>query len=584
MMKLMTKKQKLGLAVFILLIAVLPALVILSRNNQDIRNRAAGTSEVNVSFNPSTGTKPIGTPFDLELRVNKNPIVTAGRDILVSGAQATVTVSDKFIINSATCKSPFDGLKVARITGQSITFMCAIGVGAEPVSTTGLGTGFADINLTPKDDTSGVADITFDSTRITEAGIPGQAPDVSNAGQNATFTISSNTPSITPTPVLGINCPCGQDPTFDNFCTYPPGTNNCSMTMPGGFCDPNGDGNFSDADWARGYDEYQSRCNDSIITPSPTSTITCKEFSPPAPGWCSDGTIVDGGTDWLGCKRPPICDHKCVTAGGSCGMGFAGPSYPLGTCCEGFTCVESGNPDQGGTCQPATTISCIPYPTTPEACKYSDPQGGIPQECIPRQLPPDANYCPPPPQYCTSHPFGDANCDGRISLVDMEIFRREFNGQTLNGLQADFNGDGKISLVDYEILRRNFGRSFPESTPNQCPLSALPYCPDGELQYVKGADTNGCPLPPICINPGITGSPACVCQGGTFCPNDDPNLCSPPVIIPPPACCSAAQTSQGYQCIVNCGPPVSTQNDPHPGFSCMSPTQIQNRLKFGCPL
>jgi hypothetical protein len=32
------------------------------------------------------------------------------------------------------------------------------------------------------------------------------------------------------------------------------------MTAPGGYCDPNGDGSFADADWVRGYVEYHQRC------------------------------------------------------------------------------------------------------------------------------------------------------------------------------------------------------------------------------------------------------------------------------------------------------------------------------------
>lgn len=63
------------------------------------------------------------------------------------------------------------------------------------------------------------------------------------------------------------------------------------------------------------------------------------------------------------------------------------------------------------------------------------------------------------PGNCHLKSMGDANCDGRVSLTDMEIFRREFNSPG-TGLDADFNGDGKVSLVDFEILRRNFGLSL----------------------------------------------------------------------------------------------------------------------------
>ena len=47
----------------------------------------------------------------------------------------------------------------------------------------------------------------------------------------------------------------------DNFCLYGPSYPGAPMTHPGGYCDPNGDANFSDADWVRGYNEYQQYCS-----------------------------------------------------------------------------------------------------------------------------------------------------------------------------------------------------------------------------------------------------------------------------------------------------------------------------------
>ena len=32
------------------------------------------------------------------------------------------------------------------------------------------------------------------------------------------------------------------------------------MTQPGGYCDPDGDGAYADADWARGYYEHHDSC------------------------------------------------------------------------------------------------------------------------------------------------------------------------------------------------------------------------------------------------------------------------------------------------------------------------------------
>lgn len=58
----------------------------------------------------------------------------------------------------------------------------------------------------------------------------------------------------TPTPT----CACRSG--VDNFCHYPPRTAGCAMTFPGGYCDPNGDGGYGDADWGRGFNEFHAAC------------------------------------------------------------------------------------------------------------------------------------------------------------------------------------------------------------------------------------------------------------------------------------------------------------------------------------
>lgn len=54
------------------------------------------------------------------------------------------------------------------------------------------------------------------------------------------------------------NCPCSAG--IDNYCLHAPSTAGCPMTYPGGYCDPNGNGSFDDADWVRGYYEFQDYC------------------------------------------------------------------------------------------------------------------------------------------------------------------------------------------------------------------------------------------------------------------------------------------------------------------------------------
>ncbi len=72
-------------------------------------------------------------------------------------------------------------------------------------------------------------------------------------GGGATFKVWSNA-------VSGGSCACIYGSGIDNYCHYAPRTTNCGMTWPGGYCDPNGDGSYSDADWVRGYNEYHANC------------------------------------------------------------------------------------------------------------------------------------------------------------------------------------------------------------------------------------------------------------------------------------------------------------------------------------
>jgi hypothetical protein len=65
------------------------------------------------------------------------------------------------------------------------------------------------------------------------------------------------TTTAPPPPAPG-GCACSA--TVDNYCLYAKNTPGCAMTAPGGYCDPNGDGSFADADWIGGYVEYHQKC------------------------------------------------------------------------------------------------------------------------------------------------------------------------------------------------------------------------------------------------------------------------------------------------------------------------------------
>lgn len=52
------------------------------------------------------------------------------------------------------------------------------------------------------------------------------------------------------------DCPCA--PGITSFCQLPPQT--CSAVNVGGYCDPNGDGQFQDGDWTKGNLEHVAKC------------------------------------------------------------------------------------------------------------------------------------------------------------------------------------------------------------------------------------------------------------------------------------------------------------------------------------
>lgn len=53
---------------------------------------------------------------------------------------------------------------------------------------------------------------------------------------------------------------------------------------------------------------------------------------------------------------------------------------------------------------------------------------------------------------------------------------------------------------------------------------------------------------------------------------------------PPEIPCTGPRPAPDYVCVENCGPPVSSVNDPHPGWSWLSPAQAESRRLHGCPI
>lgn len=188
----------------VLFLLLIPSVYIVQQGGNDIRNRAAGSGEVDIGIDTGSPTYSAGNQFTIQIAMRK----IVSRTIVVSGAQAVVDVPlSVFSISSATCIAPFNGTPFVSITGPRVTLFCALSPGAPVVDLSSSPTIFGSISLSVNPDAAlGTSQLTFAGTRATEANIQGQSPDVSTAGTNATITIvdapvATPTPTITLTPV-----------------------------------------------------------------------------------------------------------------------------------------------------------------------------------------------------------------------------------------------------------------------------------------------------------------------------------------------------------------------------------------------
>lgn len=53
---------------------------------------------------------------------------------------------------------------------------------------------------------------------------------------------------------------------------------------------------------------------------------------------------------------------------------------------------------------------------------------------------------------CPNRSKGDYNCDAKIDVQDLAVFRLEYSGNGASK-ESDGNADGKVDLLDYDALR-----------------------------------------------------------------------------------------------------------------------------------
>lgn len=115
-----------------------------------------------------------------------------------------------------------------------------------------------------------------------------------------------NDPPNDPPPATTCACQSG----VDNFCHYAANTPNCPMTAPGGYCDPNGDGGYDDADWVTGWYDFKDKCSGGVSDPPPPPP---EDPPPPAPA-CACNPSVDNFCHYA----PNTPDCPMTAAGGYC--------------------------------------------------------------------------------------------------------------------------------------------------------------------------------------------------------------------------------------------------------------------------
>ena len=188
MLKNVFKDKRKNLMLILILVFLLPVIIYAAQKIQEYRSRAAGTFEVDMKFNPASGTFHQEDNVSLKVVVQK----TSGRNINISGIQAVINVAPEFIVNSISCLAPFTGLPFTKINGQQVTVFCAISPGVTPIALTNLEVPFALLNLTVNPTaTEGVSVVYFESTRVTEAGVTSpEVPDVSTGGTQGEYTIA----------------------------------------------------------------------------------------------------------------------------------------------------------------------------------------------------------------------------------------------------------------------------------------------------------------------------------------------------------------------------------------------------------
>jgi hypothetical protein len=85
---------------------------------------------------------------------------------------------------------------------------------------------------------------------------------------------------------------------------------------------------------------------------------------------------------------------------------------------------------------------------------------------------------------------GDANFDGGVNVLDLNMLLPNFNQSGTHWATGDFNGDGATNVLDLNLLLPNFNTALPSDTAALVTWAQSHVSP-GELSYIQSwaADT-----------------------------------------------------------------------------------------------
>lgn len=356
MSSVLSKKQLISLVILLGLIFVLPLSLLLTKQRQEVRKKAAGSGALQLILEKpaiacTTGTACV-IPYTVKI---SNTSGTTAKEIRVAGVeftvkQGTVNKIGDFTINPINCGFSLDAAAFADVSGDRIRMICYKTPGPAPNNPLTIAAGseitLGTFTMTSVATATGTYIISSKGTSGGRANIPQNADpytDLSNIDTQAaedTLVISgvaTNTP-IPPTPT--VTSPPQLRNACDQSCNT--ATNKCGFRNADGYCD--GDGR-------------SECCHRKCVANADCEMV-----------YDGTNTIEDNECDY---DNESHCKITCVNSG-SC-PGYTCPAKmkpiygPYGGSGGGY-CIESTNNPNCCAAQPTpTATTAVPTPTTTTA-------------------------------------------------------------------------------------------------------------------------------------------------------------------------------------------------------------------------